>query len=223
LQPCRFVPSIKQRIFNPTTTLSSFHGMIAYLQGEIKELDPTFVIVDIKGLGYMAKISLHTFSEFKGKKEALVFTHLHVKEDAHTLYGFAEKLEKKLFLDLISVNGIGPGTALMVLSSLNPDELQKAIAQEDVRTIQAVKGIGAKTAQRLVLELKDKVLKENPTLPQTNLGKGQNNKTREEALQALVTLGYARQAAEKTVDSLIKSSLEELTVESLIKKVLRGA
>jgi Holliday junction DNA helicase RuvA len=196
--------------------------MIAYVEGEIKEIDPTFVILDVGGLGYQIKISLNTFSALKTQKKALLHTHLHIKEDAHTLFGFTDKLEKKLFLDLISVNGVGPSTALMVLSSLNPEELQKAIAQEDFRTIQNVKGIGAKTAQRLVLELKDKVLKENPALPQLSLGKTQSNKIREEALQALVTLGYTKQVAEKTVDSILKTTQEELSVEQVIKKVLRG-
>jgi len=196
--------------------------MIAYVEGEIKEIDPTFVVLDVNGIGYQIKISLNTFTVLKTIKKALVHTHLHIKEDAHTLFGFSEKLEKKLFLDLISVNGVGPSTALMVLSSLNTEELQKAIAQEDVRTIQSVKGIGAKTAQMVVLQLKDKVLKENPSIPQLSLGKVQGNKIREEALQALVTLGYAKQMAEKTVDSILKTAQEELTVEQVIKKVLRG-
>ena len=196
--------------------------MIAYVEGEIKELDPTFVILDAAGLGYQIKISLNTFTALKHLKKTLLHTHLHIKEDAHTLFGFSEKLEKKLFLDLISVNGVGPGTALMVLSSLNPEELQKAIAQEDTRTIQNVKGIGVKTAQRLILELKDKVLKENPSLPQLTLGKSQNNILKNEALQALITLGYTRQVAEKTVDSILKGAQEELSVEQVIKKVLRG-
>ena len=196
--------------------------MIAYVEGEIKELDPTFVVMETGGLGYLIKISLNTFSTLKSLKKALVHTHLHIKEDAHTLFGFADKLEKKLFLDLISVNGIGPGTALVLLSSLNPAELQKAIAQEDVRAIQSVKGIGAKTAQLVVLQLKDKVLKENPSLPQQNLGKTQGNKLRDEALQALITLGYTRQVAEKTVDNILKTAQEELSLEQVIKKVLRG-
>jgi len=196
--------------------------MIAYVEGEIKELDPTFVVMETGGLGYLIKISLNTFSTLKSLKKALVHTHLHIKEDAHTLFGFADKLEKKLFLDLISVNGIGPGTALVLLSSLNPAELQKAIAQEDVRAIQSVKGIGAKTAQLVVLQLKDKVLKENPSLPQQNLGKTQGNKLRDEALQALVTLGYTKQVAEKTVDNILKTAQEELSLEQVIKKVLRG-
>ncbi len=196
--------------------------MITYIEGEIKELDPTFVTIDAGGLGYQIKISLNTFSALKSLKKALVHTHLHIKEDAHTLFGFTEKLEKKIFLDLISVSGVGPTTALMVLSSLNPEELQKAIAQEDVKTIQNVKGIGAKTAQRLILELKDKVMKENPALPQLTLGKAVGNKVREEALQALVTLGYTKQIAEKTVDNILKTAQEELSVEQVIKKVLRG-
>lgn len=196
--------------------------MIAYVEGEIKEIDPTFVVLEANGIGYLIKISLATYSFLKDKKQARVLTHLHIKEDAHTLYGFADKLERKLFLDLISVSGVGPSTGLMVLSSLNAEELQKAIAQEDVRLIQGIKGIGAKTAQRLVLELKDKVLKDSPTA-QLNLNKTQNNKTRDEALQALVTLGYAKPVAEKTVDAILKSAQEELSVEQLIKRVLRGA
>lgn len=196
--------------------------MIAYVEGEIKEIDPTFVVVEANGIGYLIKISLATFSFLKDKKSARVLTHLHIKEDSHTLYGFSDKLDRKLFLDLISVSGIGPSTALLVLSSLNAEELQRAIAQEDVRLIQGIKGIGAKTAQRLVLELKDKVLKDSPT-PQHSLNKAQNNKTREEALQALVTLGYAKPVAEKAIDSILKGAQEEFSVEQLIKKVLRGA
>src|SRR6478735_8546383 len=118
--------------------------MIAYVEGEIKEIDPTFVVLEANGIGYLIKISLTTFSFLKDKKAARVLTHLHIKEDAHTLFGFSDKLEKKLFLDLISVSGVGPSTALMVLSSLNAEELQRAIAQEDLRLIQGIKGIGAK-------------------------------------------------------------------------------
>ncbi len=196
--------------------------MIAYIEGDIKEIDPTFVVLEAHGIGYLVKISLTTYSSLKELKKTRILTHLHIKEDAHTLFGFADKLEKKLFLDLISVSGVGPSTALMVLSSLNAEELQRAIAQEDIRQIQAIKGIGAKTAQRLILELKDKVLKENPVLPQLNLGRTQHNKTREEALQALVTLGYAKPVAEKTIDSILRNAQEEISVEQLIKRVLRG-
>ena len=134
--------------------------MIAYLKGKLAYKDPTFVLIDISGIGYQVKISLQTYSQVKDEEQIMLLTYLHIKEDGHTLYGFKEESEKKLFLNLISISGVGPNTALMILSSLNADELEYAIIHEDVKTIQNVKGVGIKTAQRIILELKDKVKKE---------------------------------------------------------------
>ena len=128
--------------------------MYAYLQGKLVFKDPTYVIIDINGVGYEVKISLNTFSQIKDEEAIKLYIHFHVKEDAQTLFGFSNKDEKKLFLHLISISGVGPSTGLMVLSSLSPEEVENAIISEDVRTIQGVKGIGAKTAHRIILELK---------------------------------------------------------------------
>ncbi len=135
--------------------------MIAYLKGKLVHKDPTFVIIDISGVGYQVKISLQTYTKIKDEEHIMLLTYLHIKEDAHTLYGFKEEAEKKLFLNLTSISGVGPSTGLMILSSLSAEELETAIVSEDYRTIQNVKGVGAKTAQRIVLELKDKIKKES--------------------------------------------------------------
>jgi holliday junction DNA helicase RuvA len=196
--------------------------MIAYIKGKLTVKDPTYVVIETNGLGYHAKISLHTYSFLKDLEEMHLYTWVHIKEDAHTLYGFSTEKEKNTFLDLTSISGIGPGTALVMLSSLNPDEVRKAIAQEDVRSIQAVKGIGAKTAQRVILELKDKMRKidllpsDNKTFS-TNAG----NNVRQEAFNALVTLGFARAAAEKNIDTVIKQKGDNLSLEELIKWALK--
>src|ERR1043165_235214 len=134
--------------------------MIAYLKGKLVHKEPTHVVIEVNGVGYQVGISLHTFSEIKDKEDIRLPTYLHVREDAHILYGFASDAEKQMFQFLISVNGVGPNTALVVLSYLTPDELKSAIVNEDTNALQAVKGIGGKTAQRLVLELKDKLKKE---------------------------------------------------------------
>lgn len=197
--------------------------MIAYLDGILTHKDPTYVIVEVHGVGYQVKISLATFAVVKELDKAKIHTYFHVKEDAHTLYGFADTLEKQLFTDLISVNGVGPSTALVVLSSLSPDELRNAILNEDIRVIQGVKGIGAKTAQRLVLELKDKMKKEQwvaDTDKQFSFNKG--NSIRQEALSALVTLGFARTAAEKNIDLILKKN-QQISIEELIKQALKMA
>ncbi len=198
--------------------------MIAYIKGKLTVKDPTYVVIETNGIGYHAKISLCTFSVIKDLKDTLLYTFLHVKEDAHTLYGFASEKEKNTFLDLTSISGIGPGTALVMLSSLNPDEVRKAIAQEDVRTIQAVKGIGAKTAQRVILELKDKMRKID-LLPSDHktFSSTPSNNIRQEAFNALVTLGFARAAAEKNIDTVIKQKGEDISLEDLIKWALKSS
>lgn len=197
--------------------------MIAYLNGRLVHKDPTYVLLEVNGIGYEVKISLNTFAEIKDREQCKLLTYLHIKEDAHTLYGFQEGAEKRLFMHLISVSGIGPGTALMMLSSLTPAELEYAIVHEDVRTLSRVKGIGAKTAQRAILELRDKVMKGGVVNPSASLAAVSHNTLRQEALQALVTLGINRAAAEKTLDGILKQNGNSLSLEELIKSALKNA
>jgi holliday junction DNA helicase RuvA len=198
--------------------------MIAYIQGKLAHKDPTMVVIDAGGLGYQIKISLNTYGAIKNEEAIRLHTYLSIKEDAHTLYGFVEAEEKRLFMELISISGVGPGTALMVLSSLPPEELHQAIVSEDLRTIQGVKGIGAKTAQRIILELKDKLKKDNfATVTDTRPVAFAHNKVRSEALAALVTLGIAKAVAEKNIDSILKREGNGLALEQLIKHALKSA
>lgn len=199
--------------------------MIAYIDGKLVHKDPAFVIIDVQGVGYQLKISLNTYAALKNTPERCrLYTYLHIKEDAHTLYGFFDTDEKKLFLHLISVSGIGPGTALLALSSMPAVELQQAIATENLRVVQSIKGIGAKTAQRMILELRDKVRKEAisqfPDMPDL-VSINTHNTNRSEALSALVALGIAKPAAEKTLDTIIKRDGADLSVEDLIKRALK--
>ncbi|MGM0944403.1 MAG: Holliday junction branch migration protein RuvA [Bacteroidota bacterium] len=196
--------------------------MIAYLQGKLVFKDPTYVIIDVGGMGYHVKISLQTYSKIKDEEQIRLLTFLHIKEDAHTLYGFKDEEEKRLFLLLISINGVGPNTGLMILSSLSTEEIEHAILSGDVATIQHVKGIGVKTAQRIILELKDKVGKgssDSSTVPMGFLKS--SNKIREEALQALITLGFPKTAAEKNIAQVLKKTNGEISLEDLIKASLK--
>lgn len=196
--------------------------MIAYLSGKLVFKDPTYVIIDVGGVGYQVKISLQTYSKIKDEEQIRLLTFLHIKEDAHTLYGFKEESEKRLFLLLISINGVGPNTGLMILSSLDTTEIEHAILSGDVGTIQAVKGIGIKTAQRIILELKDKVGKQGASESTTPLGfLKSSNKVREEALQALVTLGFPKAVAEKNITQILKKTEGEISLEDLIKASLK--
>lgn len=195
--------------------------MINYLKGTLVVKDPTHVVVDVNGIGYEAKISLNTYSAIKTMDSAKIFTHLHIKEDAHTLYGFSDEAEKKRFLDLISISGVGPGTGLMILSSLSAGELQRAIVGEDIKTIQSVKGVGLKTAQRIVLELKDKMKKEGLLDKVVELIPNTDNTLRNEALSALTTLGIAKPAAEKSIDVILKQYGSQIKLEELIKLALK--
>ncbi|WP_207433173.1 Holliday junction branch migration protein RuvA [Sabulibacter ruber] len=197
--------------------------MIAYLDGRLAQKDPTFVIIDVGGVGYELRISLNTYGQLPEGERCRLYTHLHIKEDAHTLYGFATPAEKSAFLHLISISGVGPNTGLMILSSLTVQEVQQAIVREDVRTIQQVKGIGAKTAQRIILELRDKFRK-GLGADSVNVSFGAaHNTSREEALSALVTLGFAKNVAEKTLDNIIKREGAGLTVEEMIKFALKSS
>lgn len=194
--------------------------MIAYLKGKLVVKDPTHVLIEVNGVGYYVNISLATFSELKDKENTLIHTYMHVKEDAHTLYGFVSEEEKKMFLLLISISGVGPSTGLMIQSSLSSGELKQAIIEENVKTIQGVKGVGAKTAQRIILELRDKIKKEGI---QKDFVPSTHNTVRSEALSALVTLGINKNTAEKSIDAVLRNSGNTITLEELIKLSLKNA
>lgn len=196
--------------------------MIAYLRGKLVHKEPTQIIIDVGGIGYQASISLNTYSEIKDKDDVRIATYMHVREDAHILFAFASEMEKEMFLNLISVNGIGPNTAMMVLSSLQPSELKSAILHEDAGTLQAIKGIGGKTALRIILELKDK-LRKSPIEEATTLAGRVSNTMRQEALNALMTLGIGRTAAEKSVEAVLKKSGNTISLEELVKQALQNA
>ncbi|WP_158210113.1 Holliday junction branch migration protein RuvA [Myroides phaeus] len=192
--------------------------MIAHIQGRLVEKTPTEVVIDCGGVGYLIHISLHTFSQIGSSENLKLYTYLQIKEDGHTLFGFSDKIERELFKLLISVSGIGGNTARNMLSSVSPKELLQAIASADVKTIQSVKGIGAKTAQRVILDLQEKVLKLyniDEVLPVIN------NTNKDEALSALEVLGFMRKAAEKVVDKIIKQT-PDASVESIIKQALKN-
>ncbi|MCK8492519.1 MULTISPECIES: Holliday junction branch migration protein RuvA [Spirosoma] len=196
--------------------------MIAYLDGVLSYKEPTYVIIDVHGVGYAVHISLQTYSTLPGGGERIkLFIHHLFREDAQILYGFAVADEKALFLDLIGVSGVGPNTALGMLSAMQPADLRLAILGENVRAVQAIKGIGAKTAQRIILELRDKMKKagvvpDGPTYRQQPA----TNPVREEALAALVALGFPKPTAEKSVDDALKAD-PALSVEDVIRRALR--
>ena len=192
--------------------------MIHHLQGQLVEKNPTNVVIDCHGVGYFVHISLHTYSQLPATEAVHLYTHLQVKEDSHTLYGFREKSEREIFRLLISVSGVGASTARSMLSSLEPRQIMEAIAAGDAATIQGIKGIGAKTAQRVILDLKDKILK---VFGLDEVSVPENNTSREEALSALETLGYNRKQSEKVIDKIIKST-PDATVETLIKLALKN-
>lgn len=189
--------------------------MISQLNGRLIEKNATELIIDCGGVGYSVRISLNTFSEIGDKESVKIYTKFIVREDAQLLYGFANTIERDMFVHLISVSGIGPNTAMIMLSSLIPEEIASAIQNEDVSTIQSIKGIGAKTAQRVIVDLKDKMLK--IAFSSENMFSGHNT-NRFDALTALVSLGFARKSAEKAID---KISTGEESVELLIKEALK--
>ncbi len=192
--------------------------MIHHLKGKLVEKNPTYVIIECGGVGYFVNISLHTFSKIADVESINLFTHLQVKEDSHTLFGFAEKSEREIFRLLLSVSGIGSSTARTMLSSLTPAQIRDAIAGGDVPTIQSVKGIGAKTAQRVILDLKDKVLK---VYDIDEVSISSNNTNKDEALSALEVLGFPRRQAEKVVDKVLQQDTS-LSVENIIKLALKN-
>ena len=194
--------------------------MFEYLKGKIIDLTPASLVVECNGVGYFLSISLNSFSTFSGKTEILVYTHFHVREDAQLLFGFASKEERELFRSLILVNGIGVNTAIMMLSSVTPIELREGILREDVALLKSIKGIGAKTAQRIILDLKDKISKTAAPVS-GQIFAFQDNTIKNEALSALVMLGFNKKAAEKELDKLIREH-SEIGLEELIKVALKG-
>lgn len=192
--------------------------MITHIQGKLVEKNPTDIVIECNGVGYFINISLTTYSQIPNQENIKLFTHLHVREDAQTLYGFFQKAERAVFRLLISVSGIGTSTARTMLSSLTSEQICEAIGSGDVPTIQSVKGIGAKTAQRVIIELKDKVLK---LYDLEEVSMSQNNTNKEETLSALEVLGYTRKQSERVLDKIIKE-MPAGSVEELIKMALKN-
>jgi Holliday junction DNA helicase RuvA len=192
--------------------------MITHLQGKLVEKSPTEVVIDCGGVGYHVNISLHTYSLIPNADFIKLYTYLQIKEDAHTLFGFVEKSEKEIFKMLLSVSGIGASIARTMLSSLDPKQIINAIASGDVVTIQTIKGIGSKTAQRVILDLKEKVLK---LYDLDDVSMSQSNTNKDEALSALEVLGFVRKTSEKVIEKIVKED-PEATVESIIKKALKN-
>ncbi|MCP3928925.1 MAG: Holliday junction branch migration protein RuvA [Bacteroidetes bacterium] len=200
--------------------------MITYLKGEITFKNPSYIVVETGGVGYRVNVSLHTYAQIEKLEKVKILTYLHIKEDSHTLYGFAGEPERNLFGHLISVSGIGTNTARVVLSAMTPDEVRAAIIGEDVLAFKNVKGIGPKTAKRIILDLKDKMMKESgDTLP-TNLSGGQalipaDNTLRKEALSGLVGLGFNKVQVQKALNKVLREHPGIENVEQLIKMALK--
>jgi len=194
--------------------------MITYIKGAITWKSPTYIIVETGGIGYRVNISLNTYAQIEKLESVKILTYLNVKEDSHTLYGFAEVAERSLFVHLISVSGIGPSTAQVLLSSMSPDEVRLAIIGEDVAAFKKVKGVGPKTAKRIILDLKDKMIKESGNLPLT-IAAVADNTIRQEALSALVSLKVNRPQAQKVLNKILREKPEIKNVEDLIKLALQ--
>lgn len=191
--------------------------MYEFIRGIIVERNPAHIVIEAGGIGYFINISLNTYSKFNQKTEGQIYLHQVVREDAHVLYGFAEKSERDLFRNLISVNGVGANTAIMMLSSLNPDEIAAAVTTENVAVLKAVKGIGIKTAQRIIIDLKDKLGKLTET---SQIFYSPNNTILNESLSALVMLGFVKRDAEKVVAKILQEQ-PQTTVEGVIKLALK--
>lgn len=192
--------------------------MIEYIKGTIEELTPTFIIIENGGTGYHVNISLSTFTKLEVKCDYKILVHEVIREDSHQLFGFADKTERDIFRHLISVTGVGPGTARMMLSSLNSDEIERAILGSDVGVLKGIKGIGIKTAQRIIVDLKDKLGK--PGIAREFLESPHNTK-KDEALSALIMLGFNKNLAEKALERIVKSGSAVTSVEELIKSALK--
>jgi Holliday junction DNA helicase RuvA len=194
--------------------------MISFIKGKKLEIDPTKIIIDVNGIGYELKISLRTYSEIKEHSVVNLFTHLQVKEDSHTLFGFYDKSERTTFLSLLSISGVGPSTAIMILSSLSSSELNSAIISSDVLTIKSVKGIGLKTAERIILELKDKILKNLNQKNPNNFLVERDNTIKNEALSALSSLGISKNVVNNHIDRVLDTN-NNISLEDLIREVLK--
>lgn len=193
--------------------------MITFIKGKLAEKTPTHAVIESNGVGYLLHISLSTFSKIPDKENILLYTHLSIREDAHTLFGFFDKLEREIFRLLISVSGVGPSIARTMLSSMTSEQIQQAIATEDIPTIQSVKGIGAKTAQRVIIDLKDKILK-TYAISEDSMA-GSHNTIKDEALSALEVLGYTKRQVEKLIQKLIQGN-PNIGLEELIKQALKS-
>ena len=192
--------------------------MITHLQGQLVEKTPTYVVIDCNGVGYMIHISLNTYSKISEEKQLRLYTYLQIKEDAHTLFGFYEKSEREVFSLLLSVSGVGASTARIMLSSLSPSQLQSAIINGDAKTIQSIKGIGAKTAQRIILDLREKMIKLGGV---EEISNNDTNINKQEALSALEVLGYPQKVAENVVQKITSKANDNLSVEEIIKQALK--
>jgi Holliday junction DNA helicase RuvA len=192
--------------------------MIEYIKGKITELNPAYLVIETAGVGYFVSISLNTYSQLDNASEVTIPVHEVIREDTHQLYGFAGKAERELFRLLISVNGVGPNTARMMLSSLRPEEIEKAIADSNVHILKSIKGIGLKTAERIIVDLRDKTGK---VAAAAELLSPRDNSMRDEALSAMTMLGFIRSASVKVIDKLLSEN-QNLTVEELIKQALRN-
>ncbi len=192
--------------------------MITHIRGKLVEKNPTYTIIECNGVGYFLHISLNTYSKIPDIEAVKLFTYLSIKEDSHTLFGFFDRIEREIFKLLISVSGVGTSIARTMLSSMTPEQIQQAIASEDVATIQSVKGIGAKTAQRVIIDLRDKILKtyqlDEDSIPS-------NNTIREEALSALEVLGFSRKQVDRLVQKIIQET-PDITLENIIKQALKN-
>ncbi len=194
--------------------------MIDFIKGAVAELTPANVTIECSGIGYQMHISLNTFAAINGKTDVRLYVYESIREDAHLLFGFAEKQERELFLQLISVSGVGPGTARMILSSLSTPELESVIASGDAIQLQSVKGIGAKTAQRIIVDLKDKIRYNDQNGPISLTPKEGLTTTGQAAVSALVMLGFVQTASQKVVSSIIREN-SSLPVEGVIKEALK--
>ncbi len=193
--------------------------MISYIKGLITFKNPAYIIVETGGIGYHVNISLNTYTQVEKLEHVKILTHLHIKEDSHTLYGFADEAERSIFRNLLSVSGIGTNTARILLSSMTADEVRAAIVGEDVMAFKKVKGVGPKTAKRVILDLKDKIMKESGDTPLSITPK--DNTIRNEALSALVALGFAKIKVQKTLNKILSEQAEVNSVEDLIKIALK--
>ena len=194
--------------------------MYAHFEGNVVEKNPAYVVLDCNGIGYLLNISLNTFSKVPDSGKCRLFAHLAIREDAHQLFGFADEEERTMFRDLISVSGVGAATARMMLSAMSPADIQQCIITGDVNRLKSIKGIGEKSAQRIIVDLKNKMGKES--FGNTSIFGGPHNKLKQEALNALETLGFARNAAEKAIEKTLKDEGETLSLEDLVKKVLKN-